>query len=106
MQSAGVKRPGYFLAAIGIYEELPGAFGRWNRELIREILERYRRTADLIEVSGLNYTILRPTSWHTNNDEIDCTITQKGDPVTETEILRRRVADLIVSIIRGTGTAH
>ena len=97
MQTAGVKRI-VFIAAIGIYDEVPGAFGQWNKQMIGPILERYQKAASLIEASGLVYTILRPT-WYTNNDEVDYKITQKGQPVTGTEISRKSVADLVVKLI-------
>lgn len=97
MQTAGVKRI-VFIAAIGIYDEVPGAFGLWNKQMIGPILERYQKAASLIEASGLAYTILRPT-WYTNKDEIDYTVTQKGQPVTGTEISRKSVADLVVKLI-------
>ena len=97
MQTAGVRRL-VFIAAIGIYDEVPGAFGQWNKKMIGPILERYMKAASLIEASGLVYTILRPT-WYTNKDEIDYTITQKGHLVTGTEISRKSVADLVVKLI-------
>ncbi|MDP9075899.1 MAG: NAD(P)H-binding protein [Bacteroidota bacterium] len=97
MQVAGVKRI-VFIAAIGIYDEVPGAFGQWNKQMIGPILERYQKAAGLIEASGLVYTILRPT-WYTNKDEVDYKITQKGQPVTGTEISRKSVADLVVKLI-------
>jgi len=97
MQAAGVKRI-VFIAAIGIYDEVPGAFGQWNKQMIGPILERYQKAASLIETSGLVYTILRPT-WYTNKDEVDYKITQKGQPITGTEISRKSVADLVVKLI-------
>jgi len=97
MQTAGVERI-VFIAAIGIYDEVPGAFGRWNKQMIGPILERYKKAVSLIEASGLVYTILRPT-WYTNNDEVDYKINQKGQPVTGTEISRKSVADLVVKLI-------
>jgi uncharacterized protein YbjT (DUF2867 family) len=97
MQTAGVKRI-VFIAAIGIYDEVPGAFGQWNKQMIGPILERYQKAASLIEASGLVYTILRPT-WYTNKDEVDYKITQKGQTVTGTEISRKSVADLVVKLI-------
>ncbi|HET7003786.1 MAG TPA: SDR family oxidoreductase [Puia sp.] len=97
MRVAGVKRL-IFIAALGIYDEVPGAFGKWNREMIGPYIKRYKVAANLIEASGLDYTILRP-SWYTDKDEIDYIISQKGEPVTGTEISRKSVADLIVKLI-------
>jgi uncharacterized protein YbjT (DUF2867 family) len=98
MSNAGVKRL-VFIAAIGIYDEVPGAFGEWNQQMIGPYIARYRKAADLIEASGLEYTILRPT-WYTDKDEVDYTVNQKGELVTGTEISRKSVAELIVKIIR------
>jgi len=97
MQAAGVKRL-VFIAAIGIYGEVSGAFGKWNQKMIGSILERYKKAARLIESSGLEYTILRPT-WYTDKDEVDYVITQKGEPITRTEISRKSVADFIVKLV-------
>ncbi|QNF31392.1 NAD(P)H-binding protein (plasmid) [Adhaeribacter swui] len=97
MQATGIKRI-VFIAAIGIYSEVPGAFGQWNQQMIGPILERYKKATNLIESSSLDYTILRPT-WYTDKDEVDYIITQKGETVIGTEISRKSVADLVVKII-------
>jgi len=59
MNAAGVKRL-IFVASLGIYDEVPGKFGAWNRREIGAYLPPFRRAADVIEASGLDYTILRP----------------------------------------------
>jgi hypothetical protein len=43
----------------GIYDEVPGKFGAWNRENIGPYLPPFRKAADLIEASSLDYTIPR-----------------------------------------------
>ncbi|MBP7790234.1 MAG: NAD(P)H-binding protein [Zoogloea sp.] len=55
MQAAGVKRL-VFVLSLGIYDEIPGKFGGWNHAIIGEPLKYYRRAADAIEMSGLDYT--------------------------------------------------
>lgn len=47
MQAAGVNRI-VFIAAIGIYDEVPGAFGQWNKQMIGPILERYKKAGNLL----------------------------------------------------------
>ena len=42
------------------------SFGKWNRREIGDALVRYRKAVDLIESSGLDYTIIRP-AWLTDN---------------------------------------
>lgn len=97
MQSAGVKRL-VFVLSLGIYDEVPGAFGDWNNDIIGEELKPFRRAADAIEASGLDYTILRP-AWLTDEDEVDYQITEKGQPFKGTVVSRRSVGDLIGQII-------
>ena len=103
MNAAGIKRL-FFVTSLGIYDELPGKFQEWNKAMIGEELKPFRRAADAIEASGLDYTILRP-AWLTDADEVDYETTSKGETFKGTEVSRRSVADLIAKII-GTPTLH
>lgn len=98
MKAANVTRL-IFVTSLGIYDEIPGAFGEWNRREIGAYLPPFRRAADAIESSGLDYTLLRP-AWLTDYDEIDYETTEKGEPFKGTEVSRKSVADLIVKIIQ------
>ena len=75
------------ISSIGIYETP-----------LRSVLVPYRRLADVIENSGLDYTILRP-DWFTNANEIDYAITLKGEPETGTAISRKSIAAFIATIV-------
>lgn len=97
MQETGVKRL-IFVLSLGIYDEIPGKFGEWNDNIIGEPLKYYRRTADAIEASGLDYTILRP-AWLMDEDEVDYEITEKGQPFKGTVVSRKSVGDLIAKVI-------
>jgi uncharacterized protein YbjT (DUF2867 family) len=88
MTAAGVQRL-IFITSLGIYDEIPGRFGEWNRGQIGPSLGPYRAAADTIEESGLDYTILRAASL-TNADEISYEVTQKGQPFKGTEVSRLR----------------
>jgi uncharacterized protein YbjT (DUF2867 family) len=96
MRAAGVQRL-IFVSSLGIYDEVPGAFGAWNRAQIGPVLGPYRAAADTIEASGLDYTILRP-AWLTNADEVSYEVTQKGEPFKGTEVSRKSVASLVTEI--------
>ena len=52
MDNADVKRL-IFISSMGIYGEIPG-------ERYRSVLDPYRDSAEVIEASDLDYTILRP----------------------------------------------
>lgn len=86
MQEAGVKRV-IAISSIGIY----------NTPL-KSVLIPYRKLADVIEASGLDYTILRP-DWFTNCDEIDYVITHKGEPEKGSAISRKSIAAFIATIV-------
>ena len=97
LEAAGVQRL-IFVASLGIYDEVPGAFGEWNRAIIGEPLKPFRRAVDAIEASGLDYTVLRP-AWLDDEDEVDYETTRKGEPFRGTVVSRRSVAALITTII-------
>ncbi len=98
MKAAGVRRL-VFVLSLGIYDEVPGKFGTWNREMIGEDLKPFRRAGDAIEASGLDYTILRP-AWLMDDDVVDYETTERGEPFKGTVVSRKSVADLIVRLIR------
>jgi uncharacterized protein YbjT (DUF2867 family) len=86
MVENGVKRV-IAISSIGIYEKP-----------LRSILIPYRKLADVIEDSGLNYTILRP-DWFTDGNEIDYALTKKGEPETGTAISRKSIAAFVALLI-------
>ena len=66
-------------------------------EPLREVLCPYRALADLIEQSGLDYTILCP-DWFTDADEINYQLTPKGQPETGSAVTRKSIADFVCRI--------
>ncbi|WP_321884813.1 SDR family oxidoreductase [Paraburkholderia bannensis] len=97
MKAANVSRL-IFINSLGIYDEVPGNFGEWNRQEIGEYLPPYRRSADLIEASDLDYTILR-AAWLQDNDEVNYEITARDQPFKGTEVSRKSVAALVVELV-------
>ncbi|MEK4040885.1 NAD(P)H-binding protein [Paenibacillus sp. FSL F4-0122] len=89
MNASGVKRL-IFINSMGIYDEVPG-------EKYGSILNPYRKSAQVIEASNLDYTILR-SAWFTNKNEINYETTQKGELFKGSEVSRKSVADLIVKL--------
>lgn len=76
-----------FISSIGIYDTP-----------LRPVLKPYRKAADVIEASDLDYTILRPT-WFTGADEVDYETTRKGEPERGSVISQKSLATLITKII-------
>jgi uncharacterized protein YbjT (DUF2867 family) len=87
MQETGVKRI-IAISSIGIYETP-----------LKPVLVPYRKLADIIESSGLDYTILRP-DWFTNTNEIDYAITQKGTPEKGSAISRKSIAAFVATLVQ------
>ena len=85
MQAAGVRRV-VAVSSIGIYDEP-----------LRAVLRPYRALADVIEQSGLDYTILRP-DWFTDTDEVDYQLTPKGQPERGGAVSRKSIADFVCGI--------
>jgi uncharacterized protein YbjT (DUF2867 family) len=86
MEAIGVKKL-IFISSIGIYDKP-----------LRPALKPYRKAADAIEASDLDYTILRPT-WFTNVDEVDYETTRKGEPEKGSVVSQKSLATLIATII-------
>ena len=76
------------ISSIGIYETP-----------LKPVLIPYRKLADVIEASGLDYTILRP-EWFTNANEVDYAITQKGSPETGPAISRKSIAAFVATLVQ------
>jgi len=86
MDENGVKKL-IFISSICIYD-VP----------LKPVLKPYRKAADVIEASDIEYTILRPT-WFTIADEVDYEITQKGEPEKGSEISQKSLAMFITKVI-------
>lgn len=97
MDREGVRRL-VFVTSLGILDEVPGAFGEWNRQMIGGMLGGLRVASDLIEASDLDYTILRP-AWLSDSDSTSYEITQRDEPFRGTEISRRAVAAFVIDLI-------
>lgn len=97
MEKQNVQRL-IWTSSLGIYNEIPGEFGRWNQQVLGDYYHRYRQAADIVEASSLDYTIVRP-AWLTDIDEINYETTHRNDPFKGTEVSRKSVASYVVSLI-------
>lgn len=103
MDQQRVKRL-IWISTLGIYDEVPGAFGEWNHSMLDGgYLQTYSAAAKLIESSDLDYTIIRP-AWLTNHDEVDYELTQKGEPFKGTEVSRKSIGVLVSHLIQNPTT--
>lgn len=99
---AGMKRMNVnrliFVSSMGIYDEIPASVGDGNLSN-NPVLAPYRRAADTVEDSGLDFTILRP-GWFDNAGDTNYQITQKGEPFGGHNVSRRSIADVVLKIVQ------
>ena len=89
MNRTNVKRL-IWISSMGIYGETGEDHGA--------ILEPYCRSAQVVENSRLDYTIIRP-AWFTDGHEIDYQLTRKGEPFQGRQVSKRSIAHLIAKLI-------
>lgn len=99
MDEAKVNRL-VWISTLGIYDEVPGAFGKWNHQMLDDgYLPTYAAAAKVMEGSDLDYTIIRP-AWLQNQDEVNYELTNKGDAFKGTEVSRKSIAAVVTSLIQ------
>ena len=87
MRKAGAKRI-IAISSIGIYATP-----------LKSVLKPYRALADVVEASGLDYTILRP-EWFTDADEVNYTLSRKGEPEAGSAVSRKSIAAFVASLVK------
>jgi nucleoside-diphosphate-sugar epimerase len=106
MQTAGVTRV-IEASILGIYEEVPGAFGKWNTRMVGA--SRIRQVAEatsVFENEAFDYTILRLTWLYNQEGNTKYRLTQKGEPFVGAQVTRQAVAQLLVDIITATDNRY
>jgi hypothetical protein len=100
LHDAGVRRV-IAASVLGIYDEVPGAFGKWNKNMIggSPRMQSQIDSAYLLENSNLDYTLLRLTWLYNENRNTKYMITQKGEPFIGAQVTRQAVTQLIMDII-------
>lgn len=87
---------------LGLYNEVPGEFGDWNREYCfgGDPTNSAPLKADqLLAASSLDYTTLR-LPWLNDRPEIKYTITHRHEPFVGVSGSRRSIADVVLRIVK------
>jgi NADPH:quinone reductase-like Zn-dependent oxidoreductase len=99
MTDSGIKRI-VVASILGIYDEVPGAFGKWNLRMVGASgIQRHKDNVALVEIPELDYTILRLTWLYNDSSNKKYLVTFKGQPFEGAQVTREAVAQLIVDII-------
>ncbi len=83
---------------LGLYNEVPGEYGRWNYSMVKSGLDAAINADKLLSESGLTYTTLR-FPWLNDRDEVKYSITHKDEEYVGVSGSRQSMADVIVKII-------
>lgn len=83
---------------LGIYNEVPGEFGRWNLEIVKSGLQAAIDADKLLTNSGIAFTTLR-LPWLNDRDEVKYTITSRNEPYVGVSGSRQSVADVVLRIV-------
>jgi len=83
---------------LGIYNEVPGEFGRWNLQQVASGLDAARESDSLLAASGLDYTTLR-LPWLNDRDEVKYTLTHRNDTYDGVSGSRQSIADVVLRIV-------
>jgi NAD(P)-dependent dehydrogenase (short-subunit alcohol dehydrogenase family) len=85
---------------LGIYDEVPGAFGKWNSRMVGDAqIQKQADSVSKLEIDKLNYTILRLTWLYNKAGKTEYMLTQKGEPFEGAQVTREAVSQLIMDII-------
>lgn len=93
----GTKRLA-FITTMGIYQEIPSWLGESPNPYHNFTLRPYRKAADVIEASDLDYTIIRP-GW-LDYGPANYELTKKGEPFGGHDVSRYAIADLVVKMVQ------
>ncbi len=113
MKDTKVKRI-IAISSMGIYgaswkatfrggKDSPGIINSIMLTLMKPVFSQYRKLAEVVEKSGLDYTVLRPGRF-TYVDEVDYKITYKGQPEAGRDISRKSIADFVAKLVESPDT--
>lgn len=102
MEESGVRRL-IAISAGGIYGELPEPFNSWDKSMVGHARPIHLKSANAIERSSLDYTVLRPV-WLTDKPTEQVELTRKGETYKGTETSRASVARFVADLVKHPGT--
>lgn len=101
MKEVGVRRI-IAISAGGIYDELPEPFNTWDKGMVGYTRPTHLKTAQVIEQSSLDYTVLRPV-WLTDKSIEQVELTRKGEIFKGTETSRASIGRFVADLVKQPG---
>lgn len=106
LEASGIKR--FILASVpDLYQEVAGKFQKWYRANTGIIwTSPYRKAADIVEASELDFVILRITWLYDEEGNTRRHITEKGEPFMEAQVSRQSVAQFVTDLLTNKESYH
>ncbi|MFY4257936.1 SDR family oxidoreductase [Achromobacter xylosoxidans] len=101
LEEVGVRRI-IAISAGGIYDELPEPFNTWDKDMVGYTRQTHLKTAQMIEQSSLDYTVLRPV-WLTDKSTEQIELTQRGETFKGTETSRASIGRFVADLVKHPG---
>lgn len=101
MKATGVKK---LIAAtsLGIYDEVPGKFGEWNKQMLGDTIQQMADSTAVLEDDDLDYTLLRMAWLYDEEGNTKYELTEKDEPFKGTQVTREAIAHLVVEIVESS----
>lgn len=98
MKKAGVKRI-IIAGVLGVYGEVGGKFGEWNRSMIGGVSAERKANLQAIERSGLDYTYMRMTWLYNQTGNVSYATTEKGEPFVGAQVTREAIVQYVMDLL-------
>lgn len=101
MKELGIKRL-IVAGVLGVYDEVVGAFGKWNARMIGDYSPTNNRVigARLVDESGLDYTYLRMTWLYNQEGNVAYKLIPQGEPYKGAQVTRQAVVQYIMVLLQ------
>lgn len=100
MKELGIRRL-IVAGVLGVYDEVVGAFGRWNARMIGSYSPNNNRVrgAKLVDESGLDYTYLRMTWLYNQQGNTNYKLIPQGEDYRGAQVTRQAVVQYVMDLL-------
>ncbi|CAK8053949.1 NAD(P)H-binding protein [Eupransor demetentiae] len=102
MRATGLKRI-IVAGVLGVYNEVGGKFGDWNRAMIGDASAQRKQWVSDLENSGLDYTYMRMSWLYNQSGNTKYALTQKGEPFVGAQVTREAVVQYVIDLLNNPG---
>lgn len=101
MKEKGIRRL-IVAGVLGVYDEVFGDFGRWNKAMLGAYSPTNNRVigAKLVDESGLDYTYLRMTWLYNQEGNRAYKLIPQGEPYKGAQVTRQAVVQYVMDLLQ------